>query len=81
MFFSYEPVRANIIRNFQKQSITREDPQVYLNRYGSQLYDANLVVQQARAIGVVEDLVSSFCWSVNKYLLIFRVHHQLSLRQ
>jgi hypothetical protein len=58
VIITYEPIRARIIRNFQKQSITREDPQVYLNRYGSQLFDASLVVQQARAVGVTEDLVS-----------------------
>jgi hypothetical protein len=56
-FGSYEPVHAKIIRNFQKQNVTREDPQAYSNRYGSQLYDPNLVIQQARAVGVIEDLV------------------------
>jgi hypothetical protein len=60
--FSYEPVHANIIRNFQKQNVTREDPQLYLTRYGSQLYDPELVIQQARAVGVVEDLVCVRIW-------------------
>ncbi|CAF0896795.1 unnamed protein product [Adineta steineri] len=31
-------------------------PQVYLTRYGSQLYEPDLVIQQARAVGVIEDL-------------------------
>ncbi|CAF0931354.1 unnamed protein product [Adineta ricciae] len=56
VIITYEPVHANIIRNFQKQNVTREDPQLYLSRYGSQLYDPELVIQQARAVGVVEDL-------------------------
>lgn len=56
-FISYEPVHAKIIRNFQKQNVVREDPQAYVNLYGSQLYDPNLVIQQARAAGVIEDLV------------------------
>ncbi|UJR33375.1 hypothetical protein I4U23_020823 [Adineta vaga] len=56
VIITYEPVHANIIRNFQKQAVTREDPQLYLTRYGSQLYDPELVLQQARAVGVVEDL-------------------------
>ncbi|CAF0870013.1 unnamed protein product [Adineta steineri] len=56
VIITYEPVHANIIRNFQKQSVTREDPQVYLTRYGSQLYEPDLVIQQARAVGVIEDL-------------------------
>jgi len=57
LFASYEPVHAKIVRNFQKQNVTREDPQAYANRYGSQLFDPNIVVQQARAVGVMEDLV------------------------
>ncbi|CAF0807383.1 unnamed protein product [Rotaria sordida] len=56
VIITYEPVHAKIVRNFQKQNITREDPQAYLKRYGSQLYDPNLVIQQARAVGVIEDL-------------------------
>ncbi|CAF3346207.1 unnamed protein product [Rotaria sp. Silwood1] len=56
VIITYEPVQAKIVRNFQKQNVTREDPQTYLKRYGSQLYDPNLVIQQARAVGVIEDL-------------------------
>lgn len=56
-FVSYEPVHAKIIRNFQKQNVVREDPQAYVNLYGSLLCDPNLVIQQARAAGVIEDLV------------------------
>ncbi|CAF2712568.1 unnamed protein product [Rotaria sp. Silwood2] len=56
VIITYEPVQAKIVRNFQKQNVIREDPQTYLKRYGSQLYDPNLVIEQARAIGVIEDL-------------------------
>lgn len=58
MFFSYEPVHAKIERHFQKQNIIREDPQAYINRFGEQLYDSSAVIEQARAAGVVEDLVN-----------------------
>ena len=60
LFFSpcsYEPVHAKIVRHFEKRNVTREDPQAYVTRYGTQLYDSNLVVQQARSVGVLEDLV------------------------
>jgi hypothetical protein len=57
VFCSYEPVHAKIERHFQKHNIIREDPQEYTNRFGEQLCDPNIVVQQARAIGVHEDLV------------------------
>jgi hypothetical protein len=57
---SYEPVHAKIERHFQKQNVIREDPQAYVNRFGEQLFEPNAVIQQARAAGVLEDLVNSF---------------------
>jgi hypothetical protein len=36
--------------------VTLENPQAYLARYGAQLLDAQTLVQQARAAGVVEDI-------------------------
>jgi hypothetical protein len=56
---SYEPVEAKIMRNFEKQRVIREDPQAYESRYGGELFDPNVVEQQARAIGVLEDLVGA----------------------
>ena len=53
----YEPVHAKVERHFQKQSIIREDPQAYANRFGEQLHDPATVIEQARAVGVLEDLV------------------------
>ena len=54
---SYEPVHAKIERHFQKHNIVREDPQAYISRFGEQLCESSAVVQQARAAGVLEDLV------------------------
>ncbi len=58
--YSYEPVHAKIERHFQKQNVIREDPQAYKNRFGEQLCDSTAVIQQARAAGVLEDLVKYF---------------------
>ncbi|CAF2596706.1 unnamed protein product [Rotaria sp. Silwood2] len=56
VIITYEPVHAKIERHFQKQSVIREDPQAYTNRFGEQLVEPAAVVEQARAVGVVEDL-------------------------
>jgi hypothetical protein len=37
--------------------VTPENPQAYIARYGAQLLDAQTLLQQARAAGVVEDIV------------------------
>lgn len=62
----------------------QENPQAYLARWGAQLLDANLLLQQARAAGVVEDIVSEIDLKkklINKILIVFLrlSHHQLSL--
>ena len=54
---SYEPVHAKIERHFQNHNIIREDPQAYISRFGEQLCESSAVIQQARAAGVLEDLV------------------------
>jgi hypothetical protein len=53
----YEPIQVRIVRQFQRLGITQENPQAYLQRYGAALLEAQILVQQARAAGVVEDLV------------------------
>lgn len=58
-FDRYEPVHAKIERHFQTQNVVREDPQEYLKRFGEHLYDTEEVFRQARAMGVLEDLVRS----------------------
>ncbi|CAF1062054.1 unnamed protein product [Rotaria sordida] len=56
VIITYEPVHAKIERHFQKQSVIREDPQAYTNRFGEQLVEPAVVIEQARAAGVLEDL-------------------------
>ncbi|CAF1006430.1 unnamed protein product [Rotaria sp. Silwood1] len=56
VIITYEPVHAKVERHFQKQSVIREDPQAYTNRFGDQLVDSTAVLEQARAAGVLEDL-------------------------
>ena len=58
LFYSYEPVYAKIERHFQKQNVIREDPQAYANRFGEKLCESAAVIEQARAAGVLEDLVN-----------------------
>ena len=55
----YEAVQARVIRQFQRLGVTQENPQAYLGRYGATLLDSSTLVQQARAAGVVEDIVRS----------------------
>jgi hypothetical protein len=46
--------------------VTPENPQAYIQRYGASLFDATALVQQARAAGVIEDIVkynkTNFCF-------------------
>ncbi len=46
------------MRQFQRLGVTQESPAAYLQRYGASLLDAQTLLQQARAAGVVEDIVS-----------------------
>jgi hypothetical protein len=46
------------VRQFQRLGVTQESPAAYLQRYGASLLDAQTLLQQARAAGVVEDIVS-----------------------
>lgn len=46
-----------VIRQFQRLGVTQANPQAYIQQYGAQLLDAHALVQQARAAGVVEDIV------------------------
>ena len=58
IIIQYEPLQVRVIRQFQRLGVTPEDPQAYIQRYGASLFDASTLVQQARAAGVVEDIVS-----------------------
>lgn len=54
----YEPVPVRVVRQFQRLGVVQESPQAYVQRYGTQLLDAQSLLQQARAAGIVEDIVS-----------------------
>lgn len=54
----YEAAQVRIVRQFQKLGVQSENPQAYVQRYGAQLIDSVTLVQQARAAGVTEDIVS-----------------------
>ena len=58
VIIQYDPPQVRVIRQFQRLGVTPEDPQAYIQRYGASLFDAQNLVQQARAAGVVEDIVS-----------------------
>lgn len=58
IIIQYDPPQVRVIRQFQRLGVAPEDPQAYIQRYGASLFDAQNLVQQARAAGVVEDIVS-----------------------
>ncbi len=58
IIIQYDPIQVRIVRQFQRLGVTQENPQLYIQRYGAQLLDAQNLLQQARAAGVVEDIVS-----------------------
>ena len=57
VIIQYESPQVRVIRQFQRLGVTPENPQEYLQRYGASLFDTQALVQQARAAGVVEDIV------------------------
>jgi hypothetical protein len=54
----YQPLPARIVRQFQRLGVTRADPQAYIREHGGSLLDSATLLHEARAHGVVEDLVS-----------------------
>ncbi|CAF1085682.1 unnamed protein product [Adineta steineri] len=56
IIIQYEPVQVRVVRQFQRLGVTQESPAAYVQRYGSSLLEAQTLVQQARAAGVVEDI-------------------------
>jgi len=56
IIIQYEQAQVRIVRQFQRLGVTPENPQAYVARYGGSLLDAQTLVQQARAAGVVEDI-------------------------
>ena len=57
VIIQYESPQVRVVRQFQRLGVTPENPQEYLQRYGASLFDTQALVQQARAAGVVEDIV------------------------
>ncbi len=58
IIIQYEIPQVRIVRQFQRLGVTQENPAAYLQRYGASLLDAQTLLQQARAAGVIEDIVS-----------------------
>lgn len=67
VIIQYEPVQVRIVRQFERLGVTQANPQAYLQQYGAQLLDAQTLLQQARAAGVVEDIVSEILF---RYMFI-----------
>ena len=57
IIIQYEPSPVHIVRRFERLGVTHEDPQAYLQRYGNSVLDTQTLIEQARAAGVLEDLV------------------------
>jgi hypothetical protein len=57
VIIQYEAPQVRVIRQFQRLGVTPENPQAYILRYGASLFDAQTLVQHARAAGVIEDIV------------------------
>ena len=55
--------------------ITQENPEAYIKRYGDSLFDTHTLVQQARAAGVVEDIVNNNSRKIQNY---FTFHFTVS---
>lgn len=91
VIIQYEAPQVRIVRQFQRLGVTPENPQEYVQRYGTSLYDSQTLVQQARAAGVIEDIVSHqhfvfvpYSCSLDfsrhqRILLVLEEHHQQRL--
>ncbi|CAF0748527.1 unnamed protein product [Didymodactylos carnosus] len=53
---TYENIKANVVRQFQKLGVQQENPQSYVRRYGTNLLDAQQLLVHARQAGVIEDI-------------------------
>ena len=83
VIIQYEQPQVRIVRQFQRLGVTAENPQAYLARYGATLLDAQVLLQQARAAGVVEDIVRRHIFSMILFFInnnFFSSLHQLLLQ-
>ena len=70
VIIQYEPTTARVVHQFQRFGVVQANPQAYVQQYGYHLLDANTLVQQARAAGVLEDISApgySFGYSAATY--------------
>ncbi|CAF4401775.1 unnamed protein product, partial [Rotaria sordida] len=59
VIIQYEQAQARIVRQFHRLGVAQANPAAYVQTYGAHLLDAASLVAQARAAGVVEDIVRS----------------------
>ncbi|CAF5151439.1 unnamed protein product, partial [Rotaria sp. Silwood1] len=56
VIIQYEQAPVRVVRQFVRLGVTQESPALYVQRYGAALLDAQSLLAQARAAGVVEDI-------------------------
>jgi len=54
----YQSLEPRVVRQFQRFGVIRADPQAYVREFGNSLLDPGTFIEKARAVGVVEDIVS-----------------------
>ncbi|CAF5105672.1 unnamed protein product, partial [Rotaria sp. Silwood1] len=54
----YEVPQARIVRKFEQLDVTNENPEDYVASYSESLLNSTTLVQQARNVGVIEDIVT-----------------------
>lgn len=52
----YDGLQSNIVRKFERLGVTQEDPDSYLSRHRGSLLDSSTLIQQARKLGITEDI-------------------------
>ncbi|CAF5148729.1 unnamed protein product, partial [Rotaria sp. Silwood1] len=52
----YEVPQARIVRKFEQLDVTNENPEDYVASYSESLLNSTTLVQQARNVGVIEDI-------------------------
>lgn len=58
----HEPNPVKVVQKFEQLEILEQNPEEYIAQYGSSLLDPEALLEQARAAGVIEDLVSLRNW-------------------
>ena len=63
VIIQYAQSPAQIVRRFVRLGVTAGSPAAYVQTYGAHLLDASSLLAQARAAGVVEDIVRPSLYS------------------